>query len=170
MNTLTYKGYSARIDFDARDNSLVGRLLGIQDIIGFHAGIVADLHTAFEEAVDDYLEACKKLVNHLKNRLAVSCCSGFRRNFMPQPQIKAQAVGKSLNQLAIAALSRELHTEWPTPAVFPAMQPYPAKHPRHDPPPLRECFRRVTRQLWRPAFLSRRPEKTGRAYGAVSRR
>jgi len=43
MNTLTYKGYTARIDFDDRDNSLVGRLLGIQDIIGFHADNVADL-------------------------------------------------------------------------------------------------------------------------------
>lgn len=61
MNTLTYKGYTARIDFDGRDNSLVGRLLGIQDIIGFHADNVADLNAAFEEAVDDYLEACEKI-------------------------------------------------------------------------------------------------------------
>ncbi|MCX7097723.1 MAG: type II toxin-antitoxin system HicB family antitoxin [Methylococcales bacterium] len=61
MNKLSYKGYTARIDFDDRGNNLVGRLLGIQDIIGFHADNVADLHSAFEEAVDDYLEACKKV-------------------------------------------------------------------------------------------------------------
>lgn len=37
MNTLTYQGHTARIEFDDRDNTLVGRLLGIQDIVGFHA-------------------------------------------------------------------------------------------------------------------------------------
>ena len=58
MNTLNYKGYTARIDFDDRDNILVGRLLGIKDIVGFHADNVADLRIVFEEAVDDYLETC----------------------------------------------------------------------------------------------------------------
>ena len=37
MNTMTYKGYTACIDFDDRDNILVGRLLGIHDVIAFHA-------------------------------------------------------------------------------------------------------------------------------------
>jgi predicted HicB family RNase H-like nuclease len=58
VNTLTYMGYIARIDFDDRDNILVGRLLGINDIIGFHADNGTELRAAFEEAVDDYLETC----------------------------------------------------------------------------------------------------------------
>jgi len=61
MNTLTYKGFTARIDFDSCDNSLVGRLLGIEDIVGFHADNEADLSVAFTEAVDDYLETCDKI-------------------------------------------------------------------------------------------------------------
>lgn len=35
MNTMTYQGYTARIEFDDRDNIFVGRLLGIRDIVGF---------------------------------------------------------------------------------------------------------------------------------------
>ncbi|MBU2737539.1 type II toxin-antitoxin system HicB family antitoxin [Acidithiobacillus concretivorus] len=111
MNTMTYKGYTARIDFDDRDNSLVGRLLGIQDIIGFHAENVADLHTAFEDAVDDYLEACEKI-----SKLPEKPASGKLLLRVPPELhaaalIKAQAVGKSLNQLAIEALSREVRIE-----------------------------------------------------------
>ena len=61
MNTLTYKGYTARIDFDDRDNILIGRLLGINDVIGFHADNVVELRLALEEAVDDYLGGCPKI-------------------------------------------------------------------------------------------------------------
>ena len=61
MNKLTYKGYTARIDFDDRDNIFVGRLLGIKDVIAFHADNVTDLREAFIEAVDDYLEACEAI-------------------------------------------------------------------------------------------------------------
>ena len=43
MNTLAYKRYTARIGFDDRDNILVGRLLGIHDVIGFHADNVPEL-------------------------------------------------------------------------------------------------------------------------------
>jgi predicted HicB family RNase H-like nuclease len=34
MSTMTFKGYTARIEIDARDNILVGRLLGLRDVVG----------------------------------------------------------------------------------------------------------------------------------------
>ncbi|MGS0744300.1 hypothetical protein ACVBEF_21205 [Glaciimonas sp. GG7] len=42
-NTMIYTGYTARIEFDPRDNIFVGRVLGITDSISFHAETVADL-------------------------------------------------------------------------------------------------------------------------------
>ena len=36
MNTMTYKGYTARVEYDERDNIFVGRVLGIRTIISFH--------------------------------------------------------------------------------------------------------------------------------------
>ena len=59
MSKMTYKGYTARVQYDDRDSIFVGRILGITDIIGFHAETVAGLRTAFLEAVDDYLDTCK---------------------------------------------------------------------------------------------------------------
>jgi predicted HicB family RNase H-like nuclease len=60
-NTMAYKGYAARIEYDGEDEIFFGHLAGIRDIIGFHADNVADLKAAFREAVDDYIEACGKI-------------------------------------------------------------------------------------------------------------
>jgi predicted HicB family RNase H-like nuclease len=97
MNTLTYKGYTARIDFDDRDNCLIGRLLGIQDIIGFHADNVAELRTAFEEAVDDYLEACEKIGKSPEKPVNGKLLLRVPPELHAAALVKAQAVGKSLN-------------------------------------------------------------------------
>ena len=43
MNTMTYKGYTARIEYDERDNLFSGRILGIRSIISFHGETVAEL-------------------------------------------------------------------------------------------------------------------------------
>jgi len=61
MNTLNYKGFMARVEFDAEDALFVGHLAGINDVIGFHADTVASLVDAFHEAVDDYAATCAKL-------------------------------------------------------------------------------------------------------------
>jgi predicted HicB family RNase H-like nuclease len=61
MNVVTYKGYAAAVSFDAEDLILVGRIAGIDDVVGFHAETPRELIAAFHEAVDDYLASCAKL-------------------------------------------------------------------------------------------------------------
>jgi predicted HicB family RNase H-like nuclease len=58
MNSMTYKGYTARVEFDERDDIFVGRVLGVRDIISFHADSVAELRAEFAAAVEDYLADC----------------------------------------------------------------------------------------------------------------
>ena len=60
-NIMTYSGYTASLEFDPDDNILVGRVLGIDDLISFHGDSVAEFTQAFHEAVDDYVSACEKL-------------------------------------------------------------------------------------------------------------
>lgn len=55
---MKYKGYTARIKFDGRDNILVGRVLGVRAIIGFHGETVEMLRHDFESAIDFMLEDC----------------------------------------------------------------------------------------------------------------
>jgi predicted HicB family RNase H-like nuclease len=61
MNTMAYRGYHARIDFDDEDGVFIGRLAGINDVVAFHAESVPELRAAFHEAVDDYLLTCIKV-------------------------------------------------------------------------------------------------------------
>lgn len=58
MNTMSHKSHTARVEYDERDHVLVGRLLGIRSIIGFHADSVSERRAEFEKAVDDYLADC----------------------------------------------------------------------------------------------------------------
>ena len=61
MNLMTYKDYSARIEYSDEDGCFIGHIAGIRDVVGFHGESVAELRAAFEEAVDDYLATCEKL-------------------------------------------------------------------------------------------------------------
>jgi len=56
-NTLHYKSYTVSMEFDSEDQVFVGRVMGIDDIIAFHANTVADFQSNFHEAVDAYLAA-----------------------------------------------------------------------------------------------------------------
>lgn len=105
MSVMTYKGYAARVEFDAEDRIFVGHLAGIRDTIGFHGRTVDELEMAFKEAVDDYLRACEKL-GQAPERPA----SGKLMLRVP-PAVHASALraaelaGKSLNQWATQVLS-----------------------------------------------------------------
>jgi predicted HicB family RNase H-like nuclease len=108
-NALIYKGYTARIEFDDRDNTFVGKLLGIHDLVSFHADTVTELHSAFEEAVDDYLETCEKV-----NKSPDKPSSGKLMLRVP-PEVHsaalvaAQSSGISLNQWATNVLKEAAH-------------------------------------------------------------
>ena len=70
MNTMTYKAYTALIEFDERDNIFVGRVLGVKTIIGFHCETVAGLRADFEAAIDFMIEDCILNCLEWKNVLA----------------------------------------------------------------------------------------------------
>ena len=61
MNTMTYKGYSAGIEYSEEDECFVGRLAGIRDIVGFDGASLEEATAMFHEAVDGYLAACEQL-------------------------------------------------------------------------------------------------------------
>lgn len=61
MNSMTYNGYTARMEFDADDKIIVGRVIDIDDIITFHGESVAEFESAFKTAVDGYIQACEQL-------------------------------------------------------------------------------------------------------------
>jgi predicted HicB family RNase H-like nuclease len=106
MNTLSHRGYQARVEFDAQDRLFVGHVAGIRDVVGFHGESVTELEQAFREAVDNYLAACEQL-----NQAPNKPYSGRMMLRLP-PEVHArmgaaaQLEGVSLNQWAARTLER----------------------------------------------------------------
>jgi predicted HicB family RNase H-like nuclease len=109
MNTMTYRGYAARIEYSDEDQCLVGHIAGIKDVVGFHRESVAELRAAFEEAVEDYLETCARL-----SRAPQKPYSGKLMLRVP-PEVHAavaaasEVSGKSINQWAAETFTKAVH-------------------------------------------------------------
>lgn len=109
MNTMTYKGYTARMDYDPEDKILVGRVLDIDDIVTFHGASVAEFEKAFHKAVDGYVAACEKL------KQAPEKPSSGRLMLRVAPSVHAAALksaaksGMSLNKWAAKVLADAAH-------------------------------------------------------------
>ncbi len=106
MTVLRRRGYVAKVEFDARDRVLVGRVLGIDDAVTFHGDSVAMLEKAFAIALDDYGAACAAL-----GRRAQRSHSGeLRLRMSPRTHrigaMAAEARGMSLNAWIEEAMLR----------------------------------------------------------------
>ena len=110
MNHLSYKGYTATMEYDGDDHILAGRLVGIRDRVVFHGETVAEFESAFQQSVDDYIANCaaagrdpeKPASGRLMLRVppAVHCAA----------LAAAKASGQSLNQWASSAILSAANT------------------------------------------------------------
>lgn len=98
MNVMTYKGYAARIEYSDEDQLLIGHVAGIRDVIGFHGESVAELRSAFEEAVDDYLETCIRLGREPQKTYSGKLSLRLEPTLHASVAAKAELANKSINQ------------------------------------------------------------------------
>ena len=110
-NSLSHKGYSARVEFDSGDAIFFGHIAGIRDIVGFHADTVSDLVAAFHEAVDDYIATCARI-----DKAPQRPYSG-KLMLRVDPQVHAataraaELAGVSINQWSEKALAQAAKTK-----------------------------------------------------------
>lgn len=108
MNTMTHKGYAARVEYSEDDGCFIGHIAGIRDVIGFHGESVTELRTAFKESVDDYLDTCAKLGKEPNH----SYSGQFRLRLNPElharAAIAAETKGKSLNAWVSEAIESRI--------------------------------------------------------------
>jgi predicted HicB family RNase H-like nuclease len=57
---LEHKGYTGRVVVDDEADLFHGEVVGIRDMVTFHARSTAKLRQAFRDSVDDYLEFCQE--------------------------------------------------------------------------------------------------------------
>ena len=100
MNVMSYKGYSARLEYSDNDGCFVGHVAGIRDIIGFHGDSVAELRNAFQEAVDDYLATCERMNRAPQRPYSGKIMLRIDPELHARAAMRAEAEGKSLNAWA----------------------------------------------------------------------
>lgn len=97
-NVMTYKGYSARIEYDDEDGILFGQIAGIVDGVGFHAGSAEGLRQAFHEAVDDHIETCARTGKEPQKPYSGKMMFRVSPDVHRRAALAAENSGKSLNQ------------------------------------------------------------------------
>jgi len=98
MNTMTYLGYAAKIEYSDEDRCFVGRVAGIRDVIGFHADNVTALRAAFEEAVEDYLIYCAECGRAPQRPASGKISLRIPPEVHAAVTVAADVSGKSVNQ------------------------------------------------------------------------
>lgn len=105
-NTMTYKGYTAVVSFSAEDDCLIGHLVGINDIVGFHGDSVEETRKAFEEAVDFYLESCAKSGHKPNKPYSGRVTLRLPPDLHARLAVQAETNGSSLNNWLVTALNQ----------------------------------------------------------------
>jgi predicted HicB family RNase H-like nuclease len=111
MSSISYNGYSARVDFSSEDELFIGRIAGINDVVGFHGESVAELVAAFHEAVDDYVETCRKVGKAPEKPYSGKVMFRVEPATHARAALAAQLRGISLNQWAEEALHRQAEAD-----------------------------------------------------------
>jgi predicted HicB family RNase H-like nuclease len=114
MNTMSFKGYTARVEYDERDNLIVGRILGIRSIISFHGETVTQLRREFEKAVKDYLAECEEEGVDPEKPASGKLLLRMPPEVHGRAMVAAQVAGKSLNQWATEVLQHAAQSPNPS--------------------------------------------------------
>jgi predicted HicB family RNase H-like nuclease len=59
-NILKYNDFIATVKYSEEDEAFIGRIEGISSVVSFEGQSVKELKTAFKEAIDSYLDFCKR--------------------------------------------------------------------------------------------------------------
>ena len=113
-DTLTHRGYMARVEFSAEDDALVGRLVTdpagdpVRDVVSFHGETVAALRAALVEAVDDYID-----LRETRGDVVAAPASGRLALRLPPDlhravRAAAARTGKSVNAFIVERLQRDV--------------------------------------------------------------
>ena len=104
MSTMTYKGYTARVEYDERDRIFVGRVLRVRERISFHGATVAELTRDFHAAIAHYLALCAKRGETPAKPYSGKLMLRVPPELHAAAALAAEATGASLNQWATNVL------------------------------------------------------------------
>jgi len=97
-NTLNYNGFTAKVEFSADDNAFFGRILGVDEIVTFHAETVEELKSSMKESVDFYIEVCERKGKTIKKNYSGKLLFRLPTELHARIAETAAKRGKSINE------------------------------------------------------------------------
>lgn len=94
---MTYKGYTAKVEFDEDAMIFHGEVIGIRDVVTFQGKSVKELEKAFKDSVDDYLEFCKERGEKPDKPFTGKFVVRLRPDIHRKVYIAAKKSGESIN-------------------------------------------------------------------------
>jgi predicted HicB family RNase H-like nuclease len=101
---MEYKGYHAKVEYDADDGFFVGKVYGISDSLNFHGTSVTELEEMFHQSVDNYLQMCAETGKQPDKEFKGSFNVRISPDLHRQISIYAAQEGLTLNQYVVRAL------------------------------------------------------------------
>jgi predicted HicB family RNase H-like nuclease len=106
---ISYKDYLGSVHFSAEDEIFFGKIEGIDDLVSFEGKSVEELKNAFQEAVEDYVDICKRYNKEIEK----SYKGNFNVRINPELHRKvkrtATRMGLSLNQFIQKAVEDKIN-------------------------------------------------------------
>lgn len=102
---MTYKGYTAHIEFDEEAGFFHGEVIDTKDVITFQGTSVKELNKTFKDSVDDYLEFCKSRSEEPDKPFSGKFVLRLPKSLHRKIYIKAVKNGQSLNNFITQSLN-----------------------------------------------------------------
>ncbi|MFA5806651.1 MAG: type II toxin-antitoxin system HicB family antitoxin [Melioribacteraceae bacterium] len=102
---MTYKGYTAHIEFDEEAGFFHGEVIDTKDVITFQGSSVKELNKTFKDSVDDYLDFCKSRSEEPDKPFSGKFVLRLPKSLHRKIYIKAVKNGQSLNNFITQSLN-----------------------------------------------------------------
>lgn len=101
---MTYKGYTAYIEYDDEAAIFHGEVIDTKDVITFQGKSVSELKKAFRDSVEDYLAFCKKRGEEPDKPFSGKFVLRIPKELHRKIYIKAVKNGQSINNYIVKSL------------------------------------------------------------------
>ncbi|WP_319765280.1 type II toxin-antitoxin system HicB family antitoxin [Maridesulfovibrio sp.] len=105
MNTIKYKGYLGKFDYDPDADIFHGEVINIKDVVTFQGRSIDELKSALAESVEDYLDFCSEEGEEPAKPYSGKLHLRIKPELHREAAAAAATSGKSLNSWITDALT-----------------------------------------------------------------
>ena len=107
-DVIRYRDFVGSVHFSAKDDCFFGKIEGLDDLVTFEGRDVGELKRAFREAVEDYIDLCRRAGKPLFRSYGGTFNIRMPAELHRKAARKSVLLGISLNQLVQRAIEREV--------------------------------------------------------------